>query len=125
MLQRLSFLGVVLLLALVGAGLYSFIVDAPKEQAFYTPGSVPKREDCFYNKLAQFKNVTKQIIFSAAQDCEVEIQSIEGHEQMRQEWIERQAEKARLRAAQKPVEVAPPPAPEEPKEKDTLRRVWR
>lgn len=123
MLQRLSFLGILLLLALVGAGLYSFVINAPQEQTFYTPGAVPKREDCFYTKLAQFRNVTKQIIFSAAQECELEIQSIEGHEQMRQEWIERQAEKARQRAAQQVAE--PAPAPEEPKEKDTLRRVWR
>lgn len=121
MLQRFGFVGVILLLVLVGAGLYSYILNASKEQAFYTPGAVPKREDCFYTKLAQFKNVTRQIIFSAAQECELEIQSLEGHEQMRQEWVDRQAEKARQRAANPPVA----PAPEEPKEKDTLRRVWR
>ncbi|WP_341894644.1 hypothetical protein [Ferrovibrio terrae] len=118
-LQKLSVVGLLALLLLVAAGLYSFMVLAPKEQVFYTPGSVPKREDCFYAKLAQYKNVTKQILFSAAQECELEVQSIEGHENMRQEWIDRQAEKARERAAN------PPPVQEEPKEQDRVRRVWR
>jgi hypothetical protein len=121
-LQRLSFIGIVVLLLLVAAGLYTFMAGSQREKAFYTPGAVPSRDDCFYGKLAQFKNVTRQIIFQAAQECEIEVQSLEGHEQRRQEWIERQAEKARQRAAD------PQPAqavPEEPKEKDTLRRVWR
>ncbi|MEK9967757.1 MAG: hypothetical protein VW600_01390 [Ferrovibrio sp.] len=119
-LQRLSVFGVFLLLLLVGAGIYSFMAALPKEKPFYTPGAVPSREDCFYGKLAQFKNLTKQILFSAAQECEVEVQSIEAHEQRRQEWMERQAEKARIRAAN------PEPAPaEEPKEVDRVRRVWR
>jgi hypothetical protein len=120
-LQRLSVLGVFILLLLVGAGLYSFLAAIPKEKPFYTPGAVPSREDCFYGKLAQFKNVTKQILFSAAQECEIEVQSIEGHEQRRQEWMERQAERERQRA----LNPQPAPAAEEPKEKDTLRRVWR
>jgi hypothetical protein len=120
-LQRLSVLGIVVLLLLVGAGIYTFFISMPREKAFYTPGAVPSREDCFYGKLAQYKNVTRQIIFQTAQECELEVQSIEGHEQMRQEWVERQAEKARQRAAN----PQPAPAPEEPREQDRLRRVWR
>ncbi|WP_300296608.1 hypothetical protein [Ferrovibrio sp.] len=120
MLQRLSIVGVLALILLIAAGFYAYMTGPGREQAFYTPGNVPSREDCFYRKLAQFQNVTRQIIFQAAQECELEVQSLEGHEQMRQEWIDRQAEKARQRAAQ-PVA----PAPEEPKELDRVRRVWR
>jgi hypothetical protein len=119
-LQRFSILGGLALVLLIVAGLYTYMTGPGREKPFYTPGSIPSREDCFYRKLAQFQNVTRQIIFQVAQDCELEVQSLEGHEQMRQEWIERQAQKARERAAQ-PVEAAP----EEPKELDRVRRVWR
>lgn len=122
-LQRFSIIGLGALALLVLGGIFSFAVVPSKDKAFYTPGKVPSREECFYDKLAIFKNVTRQIIFQAAQECELEVQSLEGHEQMRQEWIERQAEKARLRAAEK-TEPPPPPA-EEPKELDRVRRVWR
>lgn len=124
MLQRMGFLGVIALLILIGAGLYTFYLSLPKEKPFYTPGVVPSREDCFYGKLAQFRNITKQILFTAAQECEIEVQSVEGHEQRRQEWIERQAERERQRALQ-PQPVQPEPVPEEPAEKDRVRRVWR
>lgn len=123
MLQRYGIYGIILLGLLFVAGLFSFILPG-REKPFYTPGNIPSREDCFYDKLAIFKHVNKQIIFQAAQDCELEVQSLEGHEQMRQEWIERQAEKARERAAQKAAAPAPKPA-EEPKELDQVRRVWR
>lgn len=120
-LQRMGFLGVIALLLLAGAGVYTFFLATPKEKAFYTPGTVPSRDDCFYGKLAQFKNVTRQILFTTAQECEIEVQSVEGHEQRRQEWMERQAERERQRA----LNPDPVPAADEPKEKDTLRRVWR
>ena len=122
MLQRMGFFGIVALLLLLGAGAYTFFLSMPKEKPFYTPGVVQTRDDCFYGKLAQFKNLTRQILFAAAQECEIEVQSVEGHEQRRQEWMERQAERERQRALQpQPAQAAP----EEPKEKDTLRRVWR
>lgn len=121
MLQRMGFLGVIGLLFLIGAGAYTVFIALPKEKPFYTPGTVPSRDDCFYGKLAQFKNITRQILFSAAQECEIEVQSLEGHEQRRQEWVERQAERERQRA----LNPEPAPVVEEPKEKDTLRRVWR
>src|SRR3546814_21140209 len=65
--------------------------------------------------------VTRQIIYQTAQECEIEVQSLEGHEQMRQDWVERQVEKARQHAAQKQVEPQPAPQ-EEPKELDRVRR---
>lgn len=123
MLQRFSIVGLGALALLALAGIFSFAVLPGNEKPFYSPGKVPSREECFYDKLAIFKNVTRQIIFQAAQECELEVQSLEGHEQMRQEWIERQAEKARQRAAAK-AESSPPPA-EEPQELDRVRRVWR
>lgn len=121
MLQRMGFFGVMLLLLLAAAGAWTLYQSLPKEKPFYTPGVVQSRDDCFYGKLAQFSNLTRQILYNAAQECEIEVQSVEGHEQRRQEWIERQAERERQRA------LNPDPAPvvEEPKEKDTLRRVWR
>ena len=122
MLQRMGFLGVMALLLLAAAGAYTFYAALPKEKPFYTPGVVQSRDDCFYGKLAQFKNLTRQILFAAAQECEIEVQSVEGHEQRRQEWMERQAERERQRALQPQSAQA---APEEPKEKDTIRRVWR
>ena len=121
-LQRFSIVGLGALALLALAGIFSFAIVPSNDKAFYTPGKIPSREECFYDKLAIFKNVTKQIIFQAAQECELEVQSLEGHEQMRQDWVERQAEKARQRAAAK---NEPPPPAEEPKELDRVRRVWR
>ncbi len=122
MLQRFGIFGFAVLALFVLAGIFSFAVLPGREKPFYTPGKVPSREECFYDKLAIFKNVTRQIIYQTAQECEIEVQSLEGHEQMRLDWVERQAEKARLRAAQK---AEPQPAAEEPKELDRVRRVWR
>lgn len=124
MLQRFGILGFGLLGLLVLAGFFSLVMMPNKEEAYYTPGRIPTREDCFYEKLAVFKNVNRQIIFQVASDCELEVQSLEGHEQMRQEWIERQAEKARQRAAEKVV-AEPAPPTEQPQELDRVRRVWR
>jgi hypothetical protein len=119
-LQRLGIFGGVALGLLALAGLTNYAINTTKEKPFFTPGQVPSRDDCFYGKLAQFKNVTRQIIFQAAQECEIEVQSLEGHEQKRQEWIERQAERARQRASEPVVDT---PQPEQ--EKDRVRRVWR
>lgn len=122
-LQRFGIMGFALLALFALAGIFSFAVLPGQEKPFYTPGKVPTREECFYEKLAIFKNVTRQIIFQAAQECEIEVQSLEGHEQMHQDWVERQAEKARQHAARK---AEPQPvAEEEPKELDRVRRVWR
>ncbi|WP_298727790.1 hypothetical protein [uncultured Ferrovibrio sp.] len=114
-----------MLVLLMVAGFIGLVMVPSQEKVYYTPGKIPTREDCFYERLALFKNVTRQIIYQVASDCELEVQSLEGHEQMRQEWIERQAQKARQRAAQKAAAEPPPPPPEEPQELDRVRRVWR
>lgn len=119
-LQKLGFVGAVLLGLLVAAGLMRFAILGPSEKPFYVPGQVPSRDACFYGKLAEFKNINRQILFQVGQECEIEVQSLEGHEQMRQEWFARQAERARERAAQPAAPVA-----EEPAEADRVRRVWR
>lgn len=124
MLQRFGMYAFVLLGVLLLAGFVGLLMMPSQEKDFYTPGKIPTREDCFYEKLAVFKNVTRQIIFQVASECELEVQSLEGHEQMRQEWVERQAEKARQRAAQRATEPVPAPA-EQPQELDRVRRVWR
>jgi hypothetical protein len=95
-----------------------------EEKPYFTPGkSIPSREDCFYDKLAKFKNVNRQIIFQVANECELEVQSLQGHEKMYDAWVQEQAERARERAAQKAAEQAKPA--ETPKEGDRVRRVWQ
>lgn len=86
--------------------------------AFYTPGVTPNREDCFYAKMKIYNRVDKQLLASIALECELTVQSIEGHERLRKAWEERQATR---QAEPKP----PPPPAEPPAEPDRLRRVWR
>lgn len=122
-LQRLGFVGVLLLLVLIVAGIYGMVKVSLQEKPYFTPGkSIPTREDCFYDKLAKFKNVNRQIIYQVANECELEVQSLQGHEKMYEDWVQEQAEKARERAAQKAAE---PAAPAAPKEGDRVRRVWQ
>lgn len=121
-LQRLGFAGLLLLLALVVAGIYGMVTVSLEEKPYFVPGkAIPSQEDCFYDRLAKFRNVNKQIIFQAANECKLEIQSLQGHEKMYDAWVQEQAEKAQARAAAK---AAPPPA-EPPKESDRVRRVWQ
>jgi hypothetical protein len=121
-LQRLGAAGLLLLLLLIAAGIYGMVTVSLEEKPYFTPGkAIPNREDCFYDKLAKFKNVNKQIIFQAANECELEIQSLQGHEKMYDAWVQEQAERARQRAAQK---AQPKPA-EPPNEGDRVRRVWQ
>jgi len=122
-LQRLGLFGGLVLALLVVAGIFGVARISLQEKPFFVPGKpIPSREDCFYDHLARFKNVNKQIIFQVATECELEIQSLKGHEKMYDAWVQEQADKARARAAQK----AAAPKPEEPpKEVDRLRRVWQ
>lgn len=65
-----------------------------------------------------YAKIDKQILQSIAFDCELTVQSIEGHEKLRQAWEERQAVR----------EATPRPAAPEstiPAEADRVRRVWR
>lgn len=88
------------------------------DAAFYTPGVTPKREDCVIARMKAYNKIDKQILQSIAFECELTVQSIEGHEKLRQAWEERQAVR----------EAAPKPAmaePATPAEADRVRRVWR
>lgn len=88
------------------------------DAAFYTPGVTPKREDCVMARMKTYNKIDKQMLQSIAMECELTVQSIEGHEKLRQAWQERQAVR----------EAAPRPAstePTTPAESDRIRRVWR
>lgn len=108
-------LGAVLLVAL---GVYTFW---PRDggQGNYATGANTSRETCFYDRIRQYATVNKQVLFQIAQECELTVQSIEGHAQMRREWEARQASKPA------PAPAPTPAATEAPAEKDQLRRVWR
>lgn len=118
-LRLLLWLGGLLLLALV-SGYIGVSIVKDEEKPFYQPGVIPSREECFIDKLSRYSKLTKQILFQAGQECELEIQSIEGHEQRRIEWLQEQAEKRRLQKEAPPPEAPAPAAPI-----DTVRRVWR
>ncbi|MBP7064210.1 hypothetical protein [Ferrovibrio sp.] len=118
-LRLLLWLGGLLLLALV-SGYIGVSIVKDEEKPFYQPGVIPSREECFIEKLSRYSKLTKQILFQAGQECELEIQSIEGHEQRRIEWLQEQAEKRRLQKEAPPPEAPAPAAPI-----DTVRRVWR
>lgn len=118
-LRLLLWLGGLLLLALV-SGYIGVSIVKDEEKPFYQPGVIPSREECFIEKLSRYSKLTKQILFQAGQECELEIQSIEGHEQRRIEWLQEQAEKRRLQKEAPPPEAPPPAAPV-----DTVRRIWR
>lgn len=91
-----------------------------KEAAFYTPGVTPSREDCVLQKMKGYAKIDKPTLQAIAMECELTVQSIEGHEGMRKAWEARQANR--------PAEVKPAPSPAAepaPAQGDTLRRVWR
>jgi len=89
------------------------------DAVFYTPGVTPKREDCVMTKMKSYAKIDKLTLQSIAMECELTVQSIEGHEKLRQAWQERQAVRD---AMPKPAPAAEPvPAAEG----DRLRRVWR
>lgn len=120
-LQRFGVIGGLLLALLAVAGLFGAATITLREEPYFVPGRpVPTKEECFYDRLARFKNINRQIIVQVAQECELEIQSLQGHEKMYDAWVEEQAERARQRAEQKAE-----PLPEAPKEVDRVRRVWR
>lgn len=91
-----------------------------EDAAFYTPGVTPSREECVLKKMKSYAKIDKPTLQAIAMECELTVQSIEGHEGMRKAWEARQANR--------PVEVKPappPPASEPAPQGDTMRRVWR
>lgn len=112
-----AIVAVILTLGYVGYTLRPSARNAEAE--FYTPGVTPKREDCVIAKMKNYAKLDKMVMQSIALECELTVQSIEGHEKLRQAWEERQAVRE---AAPKPA-AAPEPAA--PAETDRLRRVWR
>lgn len=112
-------IGAVVVVSILGGVAYALRPSARDSGgAFYTPGVTPKREDCVIAKMKSYNKIDKQMLQSIAFECELTVQSIEGHEKLRQAWEERQAVRD---AAPKPAAVEPAPA----QEKDQLRRVWR
>ncbi|WP_370153423.1 hypothetical protein [Ferrovibrio sp.] len=118
---KLPRLGLILLtaaLVLMAVGVAA-LLNRGAEKQYYTPGSKVSREDCFYDRIRQYNKVTRQVLNAIASECELTVQSIEGHERMRKEWEARQAAR---------VEEAPAPAPAPaapPADRDQIRRVWR
>ncbi|WP_341894433.1 hypothetical protein [Ferrovibrio terrae] len=107
---------VILILGYIG---YTLRPSARNADAnFYTPGVTPKREDCVITRMKTYAKLDKMVMQSIATECELTVQSIEGHEKLRQAWEERQAVRD---ATPKPVAAPEPP----PAEADRLRRVWR
>lgn len=113
-----SFGAVVILLILAGVGYAVRPSSRDADASFYTSGVTPKREDCVLVKMKNYSKIDKHVLQSIAMDCELTVQSIEGHQKLRQAWEERQAVR----------EAAPKPATPEattPAEADRVRRVWR
>lgn len=112
-------IGAVVVVSILGGVAYLLRPSAREANAnFYTPGVTPKREDCVMAKMKTYAKLDKQVLQAIAFECELTVQSIEGHEKLRQAWEERQA----VREAN-PKPVAAEPA--QPAESDRLRRVWR
>jgi hypothetical protein len=86
--------------------------------SFYTPGMTPTREDCVLSKMKSYAKIDRLAMQSIAMECELTVQSIEGHEKLRKEWEQRQA----VRDATPKPATAEPTAPAEG---DRNRRVWR
>lgn len=69
-------------------------------------------------RMKTYAKLDKSVLQGIATECELTVQSIEGHERLRREWEER---KAARDATVKPA----PAEPAAPAESDRLRRVWR
>lgn len=113
-------IGAVIVISILAGVAYTLRPSArDADSSFYTPGVTPKREDCVMTRMKTYAKIDKQILQSIAAECELTVQSIEGHEKLRQAWQERQA----VREATPKPATAEPTAPAQ--EKDQLRRVWR
>lgn len=116
----ISSIGVAVIISLLAGVGYALRPTTTRdtEAAFYTPGVTPKREDCVIAKMKNYNKIDKQMLQNIAFECELTVQSIEGHEKLRHAWQERQSVR----------DAAPKPATPEattPAEADRTRRVWR
>jgi hypothetical protein len=115
----ISGIGVAIIISLLAGVGYALRPSSREVDAnFYTPGVTPKREDCVIARMKTYNKLDKHVLQSIASECELTVQSIEGHEKLRQAWQERQAVRD---AAPKPVI----PEATTPAEADRVRRVWR
>jgi len=117
--RRLSTVGGVFIVLLLLGAAAMMLRPGASSSPFYTPGVTPSREDCVLAKMKTYAKLNKQTLANIATECELTVQSIEGHEVLRKAWEAREA----ARAAE-PKAPAPEPATAEPAEKDRLRRVW-
>lgn len=88
------------------------------DERYYVPGVTQTREDCVMAKMKNYAKIDRLVLATIANECELTVQSIEGHEKLRKAWEERQAVRE---AAPKPVAPVAEPTPEG----DRVRRVWR
>lgn len=109
----------VVTLPVLGGLVYAlWTTGRPETAVFYQPGVTPSREECVLAKMKTYAKIDKLTLQAIAAECELTVQSIEGHEVMRKAWEARQAAR----------QAEPKPAPAEPEpaaEPDRLRRVWR
>jgi hypothetical protein len=111
-----SAVAVVLVLGTIG---WMIRPGSRTDDRYYVPGVTPTREDCVMAKMKNYAKIDRLVLASIANECELTVQSIEGHEKLRKAWEERQAVRE---SAPKPA--AATPATEQP-EGDRVRRVWR
>lgn len=104
-------------LLLVGAGIGWMLRSGKSDGPYYTPGVTPSREECVLAKMKTYAKLTRQTLTNIAQECELTVQSIEGHETLRKAWEAREATRA------SEPQPAAEPAKAQP-EGDKLRRVW-
>jgi hypothetical protein len=115
--RLLSTLAGLAVLALVCGAVFWMMRAGRGDGAYYTPGVTPSREECVLAKMKTYNKLTKQTLTNIAQECELTVQSIEGHETLRKAWEARQAARvAEPQPEQQPATAAP--------ERDRLRRVW-
>lgn len=109
--------GVAVLLVVCGGVAMLFRSGSRSDGPYYTPGVTPSREECVLAKMKTYAKLTKQTLTNIAEECELTVQSIEGHEKLRKAW--------EAREAARPPEPAPAAEPTKTQpEGDKLRRVW-
>src|SRR3546814_12870363 len=81
-----AFAGLAGLLVVCGGVAMLFRSGSRSDGPYYTPGVTPSREECVLAKMKTYAKVTKQTLTNIAEECELTVQSIEGHEKLRKAW---------------------------------------